>query len=458
MEVQVKRFLLSVILCCLAVVNGFANAELQIEITQGADNAVMVAVVPFDWRGRGSLPEDIAEIVTQDLGFSGRLNTLPVSSMLSLPSEASEVYVRDWRLLDVEYLVLGRIEESGPELAVSYDLYNVYKGEVEQSETIVGADIVLRDMAHYISDAVFEALTGISGAFSSEIMYITVNELASERIYRLNVADADGQRVRTVLQSREPILSATWAPDGERVAYVSFERDGRPAIYVHNLVTRTRQQVTNFSGLNGAPAFSPNGQKLAMVLSKDGNPEIYVLDLEATPRRLRRLTRHYGIDTEPSWSADGQSIIFTSNRGGQPQIYSVRLSDLEIERLTFEGDYNARASLTRDGNGLVMVHRRNDIFHIGHMDLARGRLTVLTETSLDESPSIAPNDSTLIYATMVDGQGILAGVSMDGSVKFKLPARDGDVREPSWSPMKKKKFIATDVSTMVETPDDSLRP
>ena len=195
-----------------------------------------------------------------------------------------------------------------------------------------------------------------------------------------------------------------------------------------------------------------------MVLSKDGNPEIYVLDLEASPRRLRRLTRHYGIDTEPSWSADGQSIIFTSNRGGQPQIYSVRLSDLEVERLTFEGDYNARASLTRDGNGLVMVHRRNDIFHIGHMDLERGRLTVLTETALDESPSIAPNDSTLIYATMVDGQGILAGVSMDGSVKFNLPAREGDVREPSWSPMKKKKFVATEVSTEVDQEDSSLAP
>ena len=105
-----------------------------------------------------------------------------------------------------------------------------------------------------------------------------------------------------------------------------------------------------------------------------------------------------------------------------------------------------------------MVHRRNDIFHIGHLDLVRGRLTVLTETSLDESPSIAPNDSTLIYATMVDGQGILAGVSLDGSVKFKLPARDGDVREPSWSPMKKKKFIATDLSATVEIPNDSLLP
>ncbi len=192
--------------------------------------------------------------------------------------------------------------------------------------------------------------------------------------------------------------------------------------------------------MNGAPAFSPDGKKLAMVLSKDGNPEIYILSLDETPRRLRRVTRHYGIDTEPSWSADGKSVIFTSNRGGQPQIYSMRLDDLEVERLTFEGDYNARAVLANNGQGLIMVHRRKGIFHISYLDLERGFLRVLTETALDESPSIAPNDSSLIYATQVGGRGILAGVSIDGGVRFNLPATEGDVREPAWSPRKKKSF------------------
>ena len=272
-------------------------------------------------------------------------------------------------------------------------------------------------------------------------MYITATGENDSREFRLNVADADGRRIVTVLQSREPILSATWSPEGERIAYVSFERDSRPAIYIHNLVTRTREQVTAFTGLNGAPAFSPDGTKLAMVLSKDGNPDIYILDLKSKPRRLRRVTRHYGIDTEPSWSHDGRSIVFTSNRGGQPQIYSMGLNDLRIERLTFEGDYNAKASLLKDGSGLVMVHRREGIFHISHLDLKRGRLRVLTETSLDESPTIAPNGSMLIYATQVGGRGILAGVSIDGGVKFNLPSNQGDVREPSWSPTKRKNFV-----------------
>jgi TolB protein len=223
------------------------------------------------------------------------------------------------------------------------------------------------------------------------------------------------------------------------IAYVSFEQDGRPAIYLHEVMTGNRQILTSFAGLNGAPSFSPDGQEIALVLSKDGNPDIYILELQS--RRLRRITRHYGIDTEPSWTADGKSLVFTSNRGGQPQIYQLRLADFQIQRLTFEGDYNAKASVLKDGSGLVMVHRRDGVFHIALLDLNRGRLSVLTETSLDESPSVAPNGSMLIYATQERGEGILAAVSIDGGVKFNLPSSDGDVREPAWSPVKRKTFV-----------------
>jgi TolB protein len=134
-------------------------------------------------------------------------------------------------------------------------------------------------------------------------------------------------------------------------------------------------------------------------------------------------------------------LVFTSNRGGQPQIYQLRLADFQIQRLTFEGDYNAKASVLKDGSGMVMVHRREGIFHIALLDLKRGILSVLTQTSLDESPSVAPNGSMLIYATQESGEGILAAVSIDGGVRFNLPSSDGDVREPAWSPVKRKLFL-----------------
>ncbi|MFT7684955.1 MAG: TolB protein [Candidatus Azotimanducaceae bacterium] len=435
-------FCLVTLLVAVATLAPVANAELRIEVTKGVDNAVRVAVVPFSARQfnrqDGRIPIDITEVIDFDLTLSGRFDTLPSDQMLSLPNESKDVYFRDWRILNVEYLVMGYLEPSAEGVRLHFELYNVFKKAVEVSEVIEGSRDELRDMAHYVSDTVFKRLTGIEGAFSTQIMYVTAAGPVENRSFKLNIADADGQRVNVLLESKEPILSATWAPDGKRIAYVSFERDQRPAIYINNLVTGEKQQITNYAGLNGAPSFSPDGKQLAMVLSKDGNPDIYVLNLEN--RRLRRITRHYGIDTEPTWRPDGQAIVFTSSRGGQPQIYQMTLADLSIERLTFEGDYNAKASLLADGSGLIMVHRRSGIYHIAMLDLKRGRMSILTETALDESPSIAPNGSMLIYATQLAGEGILAAVSIDGGVKFNLPSSDGDVREPAWSPVKRKTF------------------
>ena len=420
-----------------------ASAELRIEITKGVDNAVRVAVVPFAWRGKRKPPIDVGDVVSSDLGLSGRFEALPTSQMLSFPNDSSEVLPRDWRMLGVEYLVVGYLEPREVSVRLHFELYSVLRQAVVAKQTIEGLPMDLRDMAHHVSDVVFNELTGIEGAFSTQIMYVTAMDHDQGRHFALNIADADGYGVRKVLESMEPILSATWSPDGKMVSYVSFEQDGRPAIYLHEVATGNRQILTSFAGLNGAPSFSPDGKKMALVLSKDGNPDIYILDLQT--RRLRRITRHYGIDTEPSWTADGKSLVFTSNRGGQPQIYQLRLADFQIQRLTFEGDYNAKASVLKDGSGLVMVHRRNGIFHIALLDLNRGRLSVLTETTLDESPSVAPNGSMLIYATQERGEGILAAVSIDGGVKFNLPSSDGDVREPAWSPVKRKTFVPVDL-------------
>lgn len=422
-------------LCASAVAS-----DLRIEVTKGLDKPVRVAVVPFKRTGWGRLPEKVSDVVASDLQLSGRFVTTPVDRMLSRPHRSKDVLYRDWRLLKVEYLIIGSLTIRGNEIRVEYELHNVLEQSREFKEIVVSERDKLRDLGHHISDKVYEKLTGISGAFSTRIMYVTAVGPIEARTYRLNIADSDGLRVETVLETSEPILSPAWAPDGSRIAYVSFENDSKPAIYLQDLSKKTRRIITNFQGLNGAPSFSPDGEKLALVLSKSGNPDIWTYDLNT--RKMTQITRHYGIDTEPSWFPDGQSLIFTSNRGGSPQIYKVDLHDFKIQRLTFEGEYNAGASLLSDGTGLVMVHRRNAVYHISLLDLRRGRLSALTQTSLDESPSIAPNGSMLIYATEEDGRGILAAVSIDGGVRFKLPSSEGEVREPAWSPTKRTKITS----------------
>lgn len=407
---------------------GASRAELTIEITQGVDNPTAIAVVPFGWQG-GGLSEDLAAIISQDLRRSGQFSPLANKDMLAFPHHQADVYYRDWRILGTEFLLLGNLDLVGERYQLTFELFDVLLQKKVLRQTVDGDKTQLRDLAHFVSDKVYELITGIRGAFSTQMIY--VEALGGNKLYRLMLADVDGAREKLLLESKQPLMSPAWSPDGKHVAYVSFET-GRPAIFRQEIATAERQQLTNFKGLNGAPVWSPDGNKLAMVLSKDGNPEIYTLDL--TSGLFKRITKHFAIDTEPNWTIDGNGIVFTSDRGGKPQIYQVTLASGRVERLTFEGDYNARARISPDGKSLVMVHRYNGVFHIAAQDMASGDIRVLTETHLDESPSIAPNGAMLMYATKYKGKGILAAVSLDAGVRFRLPSKSGDVREPSWSP------------------------
>lgn len=418
----------------LMILHSLAHGSLDtIIIDQGQDDPVRIAVVPFKMDSGLSDQINLSEIIAFDLVRSGQFQPLPTANMLSYPSNADGVFFRDWRILKTDYLLIGNASLSiDDKVSVLFELYDVINERKIETRRFSVDLVHWRDVAHKVSDLVYERVTGIRGAFSTQIMYVLAkNSGTSKATYSLQIADSDGERTRTLIESAEPILSASWSPDGNRVAYVTFET-GRPSIVIEEVDGSDRKRITNFRGINSSPVFSPDGGSLALVLSRDGDPEIFIMDLET--KVLRRVTRHHAIDTEPSWSPDGKSIIFTSDRGGRPQIYRVELATNFIERLTFVGDYNARARLLPDGRHLVFVHRKDGVFHIAWQDLERDNLQVLTETALDESPSLAPNGTMLIYATQNQGRGILAVVSIDGRVKYRLPSSLGDVREPAWSP------------------------
>ena len=428
-----------VVLTLAAFSSSSAAAESldTIIIDRGYDQQTRIAVVPFS-HGVGVSDalagiDPLDGIISFDLARSGQFAALSRENMLSYPSERKDVFYRDWRILGVEYLVIGRVfGEFDGSLSVTFHLFDVFNEREVVVERLGAPRDQWRAIAHRISDRVYEEITGVRGAFSTKILYVLAQNLgAANARFNLEVADSDGAAVRTLYSSSQPLLSASWSPDGTQVAYVSFE-SGFPAIVIQDVASGSRRILPRFEGLNGAPVFSPDGKQIALVLSRDGNPEIYVMNL--ADARLRRVTRNRAIDTEPTWTPDGRGLVFTSDRGLKPQLYRMDLETRLPERLTYVGDYNARARLLPDGRHMVYVHRSNGSFHIAWMNLDSGDVQVLTETSLDESPSLAPNGTMLIYATQDLGKGILAVVSIDGRVKYRLPSSSGDVREPAWSP------------------------
>ena len=422
----------------LLICQAQAMAALTIEITEGLEGALPIAVVPFQWTGDPNMPPGhaVGAVVAADLKRSGRFKTLDPADMLARPSSATEVDFRDWRALQQENLVIGKITPNGPGgYNIRFELFDVYKGEQLIGYNISTTERDLRSVAHHIADLIYETLTGIPGAFNTRIAYVTDEGIPGKSKVALRIADADGYGAQTIVSSTEPLMSPAWSPDGSKLAYVSFEK-GKPSIWIQEVLTGKREKVSSFKGLNGAPAWSPDGRYLAMTLSKDGNPDIYIMDLMR--RKLRPLARHWGIDTEPAWSPDGRSIVFTSDRGGSPQIYRVPVAGGKPERLTWEGKYNARASYAADGKSLTLITQISGKYRIGVLDIDSGSLSILSEGRLDESPSFAPNGSMIIYATRVGGKGVLAAVSTDGRVKQRLALQTGDVRDPVWSPYSKR--------------------
>ena len=409
----------------------FTYGELFLEITKGSEDPYRVAMIPFE--GNSRVSKQLNDIMRNDLIRTGEFSILDEELLLPVKIINDELVFSDWKLLGIDYLVTGTIANANNSLDISYEIFDIHKKRKVRSSKVFGIPNQIRQLAHYTSDGIYESITGIKGIAATRLLY--VNEVKDSRfisIYKLMLADSDGANEKVLLSSSEPIISPSWSPDGKRVAYVSFET-GIAKVFIQEIASGKREAVLSQGTQISSPSWSPDGKYLSLTLYQDGNAEIYILRLR--DRTLTRMTNQFAIDTESSWSPKGNKILFTSGRSGSPQIYELDLRKLnpKAKRISFEGTYNAKASYLPNEEGVVFVHRSSDgLFHIALKYKRENFIRVLTEAKMDESPSVAPNGNMVIYGIKENDLSMLAGFSLSGA-KFKLPASDGEVREPAWS-------------------------
>jgi len=406
---------------------------LEIEIIKGSDNLSKVAFVPFgiEENVNENYGEQISTLIKKNMLLFGEFENLDKAEMLSFPDTEEDFYYRDWKIMGVDYSVIGKINSVNAlgNLNISYSLFNINRRIRILEGEIVGRENNIEGIAKIISNRIYEKITGLKGIFDTKLAYIVNSDAET---YQMCISDIDGKNEQILFTSSAPIMSPDWSPDRKKIAYVSFE-NGFAEIFIQDLASGERESIQALGMTNSAPVWSPDGKSLALVVSFSGNPDIFSYSINN--KRLVRLTNHYGIDTEPSWSPDSKKIIFTSDRSGSPQLYEINTQSKRKKRLTRDGNYNARGRYFPDGKSIFFVHGNDGNFQIATKKLSSRFIETLTSTSLDESPTISPNGNIIIYATKEGSKGYLGGITLDGKSRFSLPVKNGSVREPAWSPL-----------------------
>lgn len=415
--------------------SGNANAQLRIEVSGVGATLLSIVIAPF--RGEEGAPLKISAVIQTDLVRSGAFRSIePPYGITEEDNERNRSLIRSMK---VDAVLVGSLTPTGNG---SFNIYCRLWDGASASE--LGAQKLLvtpndlRYAAHQISDWVYQKILGERGCAATRIAYVTrlLGGSASVR-FNLWIADSDGENARAALTSHESIISPSWSPDGMSLAYVSFEAR-KPIVYVHELKTGRRRIVADFKGSNSSPSWSPDGRHLLVTLSKDGGSHLFLISAQGG-QEARKLPGSSRIDTEGVFSPDGKSIYFVSDRGGNPQIYRMSMDDGVTERITYSSDYSISPAISPNGAKLAFISRSGRrSFRLCVQDLASGVMQAITDTQADERPSFSPNGKQIIYATQIARGGLmqeaLMTTNLDGSVKSKLIAASGDVREPAWGP------------------------
>ena len=416
-----------------------ANAQLEVDINQGQIEPLPTAVA--DFAANSPLGQDLAAqittIIRNDLQRSGLFDIIDPNAYLQNSADMNPFPgFADWRLINAQALVSGQVTaNAGQPLSVEFRLWDVFAENQLRAQRLQASAASLRRIAHKISDAVYERMTGQPGYFDTRIVFVSETGPATAKVKNLAVIDQDGANQRTITNGNNLILSPNVSRDGRNVAYIAYHRGGPPRIFVRDLVTGREELLFNQAeGMTFSPRYSPDDQQLLFSLASGGNTEIYAFDLQA--QRSVRLSRHPAIDTSPSFAPDGQRIVFNSDRGGSPQLYLMNRDGSNVQRISYgAGRYGSPAWSPR-GDFIAFTKIKESLFHIGVMRPDGSDERLITRSFLDEQPSWAPNGRTIVFTRQDPRTDKTSLYTIDWSgYNLRELKTNTDASDSDWAPL-----------------------
>jgi TolB protein len=420
----------------------YAGAQTRLDITQGNFQPLPIAIPKFIGGGDGETAGDggdvasgVTQVITANLQRSGLFAPIDPTAYLEQISSVDTVpNFPNWRTINAQALVTGRVARQGDgRLKAEFRLWDVPAGQQLTGQQYFTTPDNWRRIAHIISDAIYERLTGDKGYFDSRVVFIDETGPAERRIKRLTIMDQDGANVRYLTRGDELVLTPRFSPSTQEITYMAYGQ-GDPRVYLFNIETGQREIVGNFPGMSFSPRFSPDGQRVILSLQQGSNSNIFVMDLRS--KATTRLTDTQAIDTAPSYSPDGSQICFESDRGGHQQIYVMPAAGGAAQRISFgEGSYSTPVWSAR-GDYIAFTRQAQDKFAIGVMQPDGKGERILTEGFHNEGPTFSPNGRVIMFFRDPGGSSgpSLFTVDISGRNEQRVPT-PSFASDPAWSPL-----------------------
>ena len=414
-----------------------ARAQLTIDMTRPTFEPVPIAIVDFAGDRVGA---DIANVVRNDLQNSGLFRSIPPSSFIQRDVNASAPpRFPEWRQVGASGVVVGQVSQAGGNIKVDFRLWDVVVGNQAAGLSFTSQPANWRRLAHIIADAIYKRVTGEEGYFDTRIAYVAESGPGNARVKRIAVMDQDGANNRYITDGRTIAITPRFSPTLQEIVYMAYAEDrSPPRVYLQNVDSGRRELLGNFPGMSFAPRFSPDGTKVVMSISENGQSDIYEMDVRG--RALRRLTNTPAIDTSPCYSNDGTQIVFNSDRGGSQQLYVMSAGGGGERRISFgEGRYATPVWSPR-GDWIAFTKITAGALGIGVMRTDGGGERMLASGFLVEGPTWAPNGRVLAFFRQQPSSAGRAGsvtlhqIDITGRFERQIPT-PGDASDPAWSPL-----------------------